>query len=173
MERWVISDTHFGHEKMLQFVQADGMTPIRSFPSTVVMDEYMVDRWNEVVKEGDRVYHLGDVAMKAAFLPIVKRLNGKKRLIRGNHDIFPEKTYLDAGFKEVHAYYKLENLWLSHVPVHPLSIPQWALGNVHGHIHERPVFGGGYFNASVEALHYTPVTLGVVRRCFTQEQHDA
>jgi len=49
------------------------------------MDEVMIARWNARVQNGDLVYHLGDFAFTdhKLYLP---RLNGEKRLIRGNHD---------------------------------------------------------------------------------------
>jgi calcineurin-like phosphoesterase family protein len=48
----------------------------------------MIDRWNAVVRPGDRVYHLGDFALCKAPLAteIAKKLHGQKFLIFGNHD---------------------------------------------------------------------------------------
>lgn len=151
MTIWVISDTHFGHENIIGYCG-------RPFDSAADMDEAMVDRWNSVVKPSDKVYHLGDVAMKKADLATVKLLNGKKRLVRGNHDIFDTKDYLAAGFQEVLGVRVLANVLFSHFPVHPDSLGRF-IGNVHGHIHEKPSPAGRYLNVSVERIGYTPITL--------------
>ena len=57
---WVISDTHFDHANILNFTDAVGK-PTRNFADVEAMNEHMIERWNSVVKPGDKVYHLGDV----------------------------------------------------------------------------------------------------------------
>ena len=151
MTIWFVSDTHFGHENIISYCA-------RPFSCAAEMDEAMVERWNAVVKPSDKVYHLGDVAMRKSHLGIVSRLHGKKRLIRGNHDIFDTKDYLNAGFQEILGVRVMANVLFSHFPVHPGSLGRF-LGNAHGHIHQQPAPEGGYLNLSVERINYTPVTL--------------
>ena len=125
----------------------------------------MVERWNSVVRPQDHVYHLGDVAIQRAALQIVRRLNGHKRLVRGNHDIFKTREYMEVGFEEVYGVRVLRDFVLSHIPLHPACLRgRWV--NVHGHLHNNDGdtphtswLGPRYFNASVETLQYTPVTL--------------
>lgn len=53
------------------------------------MNEALIERWNRVVNNDDTIYHLGDFAMKIRdneIKAIVRRLNGHKILILGNHD---------------------------------------------------------------------------------------
>jgi len=53
------------------------------------MNEGLIERWNECVKKGDTVYHLGDFCLTVKVDLIdewLSRLNGTIRLIRGNHD---------------------------------------------------------------------------------------
>jgi len=57
----------------------------RPFKNVVEMDECMIQRWNERVKDGDTVYHLGDISMGNPYL-YLKRLRGIKHVIVGNHD---------------------------------------------------------------------------------------
>ena len=75
---WVISDTHFNHSNILTFSDKVG-NPVRAFSSVEEMNEIMIDRWNSVVKPGDKVYHLGDVLFgdKEAFSRLWPRLNGR------------------------------------------------------------------------------------------------
>jgi calcineurin-like phosphoesterase family protein len=54
------------------------------------MDEVLIANWNAVVRPDDLVYHLGDFAFglgdAARVQSIFQRLNGRKRLVLGNHD---------------------------------------------------------------------------------------
>ena len=62
MERYFISDTHFGHDPVYKFTNFDG-TRVRDFAeNSEEGDALMVERWNKTVGPNDRVYHLGDVA---------------------------------------------------------------------------------------------------------------
>lgn len=172
-----ISDPHYGHEKCYTtFKRADGVTPLRPFASAEEGDEEMVKRWNEVVKEHDKVYCLGDIVIGKKHLPILSRLNGSKRLVRGNHDIFKTSEYAQY-FKEIYGVRVLDDMVLSHVPLHPASItPRWNV-NVHGHLHanivekwvDDPSMGSTwhmdqkqipdplYFSVCVEQIDYRPI----------------
>lgn len=155
---FVISDTHFGHAKALIFKRDDG-TPMRDFPDVMTMDETMVERWNSVVRSVDKVYHLGDVVINRKSLPILKRLNGHKRLVRGNHDIFKTADYLEY-FEEIYGVrvFPDRECILSHIPLHPESLGRFKL-NIHGHLHYRSYDDPRYKCVSVEQTDYTPVDL--------------
>ena len=170
---WLVSDTHFGHEKTCTvFKRADG-SPLRPFSSAEEMDEVMVARWNERVRPQDKVYHLGDVVINRKCLQTLSRLNGDKVLIKGNHDIFKMPDYLEH-FREIRAYHVMNGLILSHVPVHPESLGRFGC-NIHGHLHWQRVrkprgvdartgdilysddIDPRYFNVSVEQIDYAPI----------------
>jgi calcineurin-like phosphoesterase family protein len=101
------------------------------------MDEAMVKAWNERVKPTDKVYHLGDVVINRKALSIMRRLNGDKVLIRGNHDIFKDEDYR-AHFRELRAYHVMNGMILSHIPVHSDSLGRFGV-NIHGHLHANRV----------------------------------
>jgi calcineurin-like phosphoesterase family protein len=158
---FIISDTHFGHANILNFKNYDG-SKVRDFKDVVHMNEYMIERWNSVVRTCDKVYHLGDVVMARQDLDILARCNGHKRLVRGNHDCENTGAYLKY-FDEVYGSRVLDKMILTHIPIHPMSLGRF-LGNIHGHIHGAPVFGPQYFNASVEAIDYTPISLEDIKK---------
>lgn len=161
MELWFTSDTHFGHHNILKFLSPDG-TLMRPFESVEEMDETMVQRWNEVVKPSDHIYHLGDVAMYRRCLKIVQRLNGHKRLIFGNHDVYDYKYYTEVGFKKLMSYRVLDGFMFSHIPLHPASVKRFR-ANIHGHVHTNGDMGEGYVNICVEKTAYRPVSLAEIR----------
>ena len=130
---FLISDTHFGHEKCCTvFKRADG-SPLRPFASAEEMDEAMIARWNDRVHPNDKVYHLGDVVISRKHLDVLGRLNGDKVLIRGNHDIFNLEDYTKY-FRDVRGYHVMNGMILSHVPVHSESLGRFGT-NIHGHLH--------------------------------------
>lgn len=178
------SDTHFGHANILRFTETDGLTPIRSFSCVEEMDEHMIERHNSVVGPKDTSWHLGDVVINRRYLELIKRLNGRKRLILGNHDIFKNKDYYNAGFEDLHAFRKFEGFVATHIPVHAASLsPHSWIHNVHGHLHTRRVMslqdtGMGstrdidyklcidprYTCVCVEQIDYTPISIDELRR---------
>lgn len=137
---WVISDTHFSHTNSWQKFKRDDGSPLRPFTSTEEMDETIVERWNAVVKPGDHVYHLGDVSISKKGLQFVNRLNGRKRLIRGNHDIYSDNLYREVGFEKIYGVRVfVDKFILSHIPLHPDCITNRFKVNVHGHTHANEV----------------------------------
>ena len=51
---YFIADTHFNHANIIKYCN-------RTFKNTHEMNEYIIQKWNSVVKKDDTVYHLGDV----------------------------------------------------------------------------------------------------------------
>lgn len=162
---WLISDTHFEHSNVLTFTKPDGER-LRPFDSLKEMHECMVTCWNETVKPEDKVYHLGDFAMRRSGVPWAKVLNGHKRLILGNHDTADIRDYLDCGFEKVLGYRVLDRLVLSHIPVHEHQVAKRFKGNIHGHLHGQHLADLHYYNVSVEVIDYVPVDFEQIRAYF-------
>jgi calcineurin-like phosphoesterase family protein len=139
---FLVSDTHFGHAGVCRFTRADGCTPLRPWDSAAEMDEAMVAAWNDRVRPNDKVYHLGDVVINRKALGIMRRLNGDKVLIRGNHDIFRDDEYREH-FRELRAYHVMNGMILSHIPIHSESLGRFGV-NIHGHLHANRVMLPGF-----------------------------
>lgn len=75
------SDTHFGHANIIRLSE-------RPFADVDEMNHEIIRRWNAVVSDDDRVWHLGDVALGPIqeSLEIIRQLNGRIYLVTGNHD---------------------------------------------------------------------------------------
>jgi calcineurin-like phosphoesterase family protein len=163
-ERFSCADPHFSHKGMVMFTT--GGKPIRPWGIPVgkvkfddldpevqadimrrveEMDEAMVENWNRVVGPKDKVEVLGDVIIGRTARHILGRLNGRKRLRMGNHDIFVKNNNQDyaAYFEEITAYKVFDDLIMSHIPLHPESVKERWKANVHGHLHSGRVMMDG------------------------------
>ena len=79
---YYLADCHFGHTAVLKFDH-------RPFADVQQMEESMVMLCSAAVQKGDTVYILGDFCWgkKDEWIRILRRLNGQKVLIQGNHDL--------------------------------------------------------------------------------------
>lgn len=87
------SDLHFNHQNVIDYCK-------RPFKSKEEMNEELIKRWNSCVSLKDTVYVLGDLTLSSykEVGPLIKRLNGNKILIKGNHDHFSNAQYESLGF---------------------------------------------------------------------------
>jgi len=159
---FLISDTHFGHKNICNFLNESG-EKLRPWENSDEMDEALILNWNSVVRKQDKVYHLGDVTLSKRFLPIMDSLNGRKVLIKGNHDIFNASEYLKY-FSDVRGVHVLDGFILSHIPIHEESVGRFSR-NIHGHLHSRRVLKNSeidnrYISVCVEQINFTPIELG-------------
>lgn len=165
---WLLSDTHLGHGNILKFKVEGGERLRKEFTSLVEMHEAIFDNWAATVKPGDRIFHLGDVALRSLGRKVMKDINklpGQKYLVRGNHDKYDDKQYHDAGFRKIYGVHSVDGIWFTHIPIHPKSLDMHR-GNVHGHLHGGNIRTSDglrvdrrYFNVSVENINYTPISL--------------
>ena len=122
-----------------------------------------------MVQPSDSIWLLGDLTMCRGkhrvqeFIALFKSLPGHKRLILGNHDHYDIGVYVEAGFQKIRGSNVIDNLLLTHYPVHVGSIPHRVTANCHGHIHQNPSPPGPYVNLSVEVTNFEPVPLEVVK----------
>lgn len=153
---YVISDTHFGHRNMALH---------RGFNSVEEHDNYIVEKWNSLVRKGDTVVILGDITMEKANYEILNKLNGHKKVIQGNHDQGNHTRKLLEYVNSVQSSFKIKGCILTHIPIHTMEMERYKKC-IHGHLHSKYVkrfFGlirdKRYVNVSCEATGYTPVEL--------------
>ncbi len=120
--KFVISDTHFFHERMLDFLDNDGKR-FRGdlFANVNEMNECIADNWIDTVKAKDIVYHLGDVHFGnlEGTRSLITKLPGRKRLIVGNHDNI-KQIIKEGWFQKIQLWRMFPELGcvLTHVPIH-------------------------------------------------------
>lgn len=147
-EIFFLSDLHIGHDKL---------AAVRGFASVEDMNSTIEDRWRCTVSKSDTVIVAGDVVWKKTWIPWFQSLPGRKRLVMGNHDRWPNDM-LASTFISVHGALYLQNYLVTHVPVHvDCVLPRFA-GNIHGHLHTQTL-AGPYHNICCEQLNYCPRTL--------------
>lgn len=125
------------------------------------MDKELICRWNNAVNKEDDVYVLGDFGAEEKEEFILNQLNGKKYLIKGNHDVKPNQYYRDFGFEEVYDHpIIIKDFWiLSHEPLYVNRNMPYA--NLFGHVHDSPIiktYSNQHYCVSVERVKYTPIS---------------
>ncbi len=141
MRTFVSSDLHFGHRNIMRFCPATR----GHYPDVDVMREDMIAEWNATVTPEDVTYILGDVAFlpAAEAVQIMRRLNGRKILIEGNHD---RKLLNDPVFRrcfeEIHKYleitYNGTRIVMFHYPIFDHNGAGRGSIMLHGHRHGNP-----------------------------------
>lgn len=166
MKVFLYSDPHFGHSNIIEYES-------RPFDNVEQMNETLITNWNETVSSEDMVYVLGDISFYnfSKTEEIIKGLNGRKRLLLGNHDRHRSLTWWkNTGFEEVYEYPICYGgfYWFSHEPMYINSHMPYV--NVHGHIHGQKYESKQYVNVSVEHTNYAPVLFGLISDKFKLEE---
>ena len=179
MSRWWTSDHHFGHANIIEYCN-------RPFASADEMNKAMVDRWNDLVADGDEVWIVGDLVLGQLTVNLsahVWRLKGRKILVPGNHDACWQGQ--KKGARQITAYLDLggiarivddpvpveiagQEVQVNHFPYdpgepgRPARFAQWRPEDTGGwllcgHIHERWRQHGKQINVGVDAWNFAPV----------------
>jgi calcineurin-like phosphoesterase family protein len=114
----------------------------------------IVNNHNSVVQDDDTVIHLGDLAhgkdqSKKLIGGILNAHKGKRILVKGNHDEYPDSFYKNH-FLAVHYYLIKDNFFFCH---YPLYKSKWNIPKelelmeifknsgcdtiIHGHVHNK------------------------------------
>lgn len=179
MTTFFTSDLHFGHQRVAEW---------RGFDGLAEHDDFLAQQWRSVVKDGDEVWVLGDVALGgwANTVKIFDALPGTKHLVLGNHDrahpinknAHKHIATLALFFETVQTAASLRaggyDLMLSHFPydgdhTDEERYDEWRLRDcgrplVHGHVHSterftRSATGTPQVHVGVDAWNWGPVPL--------------
>lgn len=153
------SDPHFFHERIIEHCA-------RPWKDAQEMGEALIRNWNAVVPRNGDVFVLGDMFWKRGDIEkcvrVMERLNGRKWLVAGNHDLFARDDYLEMGFEDARDYLELGLGW-QHVVCSHYPILEWngfyhGSWHLHGHVHGRGShFSFRVMDVGVDANNYMPV----------------
>jgi len=153
---WLTSDTHYYHKNIIKYCN-------RPFSSVEEMNETMIENHNKVVKPTDTVFHLGDFgfARPDILCNILRRLNGKKILIVGNHDKQMWDREVKAYFDEMTHYKEIsirnkQKVVLCHYPFASWNGSFHGSFHLHGHTHTRYKGPGRILDVGVDGHNFTP-----------------
>lgn len=164
---YLTADLHLGHENIITYCN-------RPFKNINHMNKVLVSNWNNLVKEEDVVYVIGDFSKSDTKIDnshfvakMLSKLNGTKHLILGNHDGLRPFTYVSIGFTTVHTALNLnvtqrgefkETNWiLHHDPCAAITKrdTQWICG----HLHDLILSCKNVVNVGVDVWDYKPVSM--------------
>ena len=169
-----IGDTHFNHKNVIEYTSR---TKYFNPKDSETMEEEIIKRWNSVVDETDIVYMVGDFAFgsQEEVKRLVSKLNGKIRIILGNHD--KRKTphwYDDLGFDAIYAFPIILDDWfiVSHEPIKYLT-QKMPYVNIHGHTHDEEYVNPQRVNVCWEIVDGYPIDFEDIKKKFSNmEDYD-
>ncbi len=168
------SDPHFGHKSIIDLAK-------RPFRDTGEMERELVARYNAVVDHHDTVLWLGDCFWDLDDAPrIMKLLNGRKALVKGNHDkgharmvpvgfdFVTDRLHLQLGGRDVIACHfppsgGLVRPWDSKYE-HLAPKPGPGQFVMHGHTHEKRQLTDNRIHVGVDAWCYFPASVEEVEK---------
>jgi calcineurin-like phosphoesterase family protein len=87
------SDLHLSHRNIIKYCN-------RPFADASQMNEEIILRWNSTVQPHDKVFIVGDVSFekdREKTTRMLRRLNGSKHVVWGNHDKEMKHAIIEAG----------------------------------------------------------------------------
>ncbi|MGD9158307.1 MAG: hypothetical protein PVG39_07875 [Desulfobacteraceae bacterium] len=162
------ADWHLFHRNIIKLCH-------RPFKNEARMHRTLVRNYNEVVGEDDTCYVIGDVAMIGnsqweRLGAVIKKLNGTKHLILGNHDQLKWERYIDVGFTSVHSalWFDEDNLKivLAHDPCVYCAIESPLTILICGHVHTlfKSIPERRVVNVGVDMWDFKPVSTKQIRK---------
>lgn len=157
---FVTADPHFGHDNVIQYCK-------RPFKNSKEMDKQLIKNFNEVVREQDDLFILGDFSLKQPkyfhyYTEIFGRIRGKVHIVAGNHEELKFYNYIKAGATSFHfPYIEIEDFILVHDPA--LSQVDRTRVFLVGHIHDLFVTQKNCINVGVDVHDFKPLSMDQIR----------
>ena len=155
------ADLHICHTNIIK---------IRGFDNNDDYHNLLINNWNNKVDKNDLTYILGDVIWKSDGVEIIKQLNGRKRIIKGNHDHTPDLKHMKkqniieqfSDCEGVTIYDSVADkdryIYLSHYPHRSWNRSYHGSLHFYGHIHNTIDDWGLSTDVGVDKWNHTPVS---------------
>ena len=174
---WLMSDIHFGHRAICKYR--------KDFQTREEHDETVFNNIVNTVRKKDILWLLGDCCFDEASYEKIAEISkavSQLNYIPGNHDTdnsvrleMYKKMVIDGLLHKTGSMFKLNELWLTHAPIHPDELRGKV--NVHGHTHNVEMMreivsyenfvwvenDPRYYNVCVEHTDYKPIKLQTIR----------
>lgn len=162
MGLYFTADFHFNHTNIIKYCN-------RPFSSVKEMNETIIENWNKVIKPQDYVWILGDIGWFKNVKEVdsfLRKLNGNKGLIVGNHDKpFVLKSYhwSDIGhLKDIK--YKDQPITLCHYAMRVWDLSHFGSWQLYGHTHAQlPDVGLLQYDVGVDNNNFTPISFEEIK----------
>ena len=160
------SDLHFCHNRGFIYEP-------RGFNNIEEMNNTIVENWNNIVTNEDKVFILGDLILNdnEKGLKLLNKLNGHKFVILGNHDT-PTRAKLYDGPTTVLGFadridYNEYHFYISHYPTLTSNLDggrslKQRILNLFGHTHSKEKFyqdNPTMYNVALDAHNNIPVSI--------------
>ena len=133
------------------------MAKWRGFENSFYHDELLISHWNRTVHKKDLTYILGDISMENSNEYYqLDRLNGRKIVVLGNHDLWKDVPKLLNYVDGVAGMIDYKGFALTHAPIHVSEIGQYK-GNIHAHIHHNNKLADFDVNLKYDDIKGNPV----------------
>jgi calcineurin-like phosphoesterase family protein len=134
------------------------------FSTIEEMDEKLISNWNELIKPGDIVKHLGDFLWKGDLKHYVERLNGEIHLIKGNHDLRDDYHKYFKSVKDLDTIKLADNniVVLCHYALRVWNRSHYGSFHCYGHSHGKLSGVGRSMDVGVDTNNYKPYNLDEV-----------
>ena len=153
MNTWITSDWHCGEDRF----------EIMSRPFTTVDEHinYLITQHNNLVDPNDEVFVVGDAVYQKApqYLPYIQKFNGKKTLIRGNHDVVFSDEQLKPYFTTIIKEGDGMEIDIEGIPCYITHYPTQGRENrfnLVGHVHGAFKYQLNMMNIGVDCNHFRP-----------------
>ncbi|MFH1637655.1 MAG: hypothetical protein ABIB71_04500 [Candidatus Woesearchaeota archaeon] len=153
MAKYFTSDWHLNETRIGDF------NPFfRPFKTVQEQNRTIINNTNEIVKEDDQLYILGDVAMDEKGVSLLDQIYCENRiLIVGNYDE-DKLDSLQKHFKEIRDDMELKvgniDCYLNHYPINRRPDKFNIVGHIHGLWKVKP----NMVNIGADAWHFRPVS---------------
>jgi len=162
---WLTGDWHLNHTNIIEYCN-------RPFDDIVEMNHTILKNYNEIIPPDGLCINVGDVA--PSIFPfqlknILNKLNGKKILVRGNHDRLTNNKFRACGFEYVTKSLQIDEYTILHNPhrIKNFKGNKFICGHVHNLWKKRIYMKDKEIvNVGVDVWDFKPVRFSDVKKMF-------
>jgi len=162
------SDLHLSHRNIIKYCD-------RPFKDVDHMNEVIVQNWNNTVQHNDHIYVLGDVSFekdRKKLTHTLRRLNGVKHIVWGNHDYGMKEAILAADWHDLGNLHEIsvppeanngkgQRIVLCHYAMRVWNQSHRGVWQLFGHSHNTMKDDPNLLSCDVgvDCWNYTPVSM--------------